>query len=112
MVRLITTVLPEGRLLHTSENRKICASRRSLLLAMEEGRILEGHVLLCGADHSLIVRVGSFIGSIPRSETALGIKEGTTRDIASASDMLNISLLSKKVKKYYIASLREEQIKL
>ncbi len=85
MVRLITTVLPEGRLLHTSENRKICASRRSLLLAMEEGRILEGHVLLCGADHSLIVRVGSFIGSIPRSETALGIKEGTTRDIAILS---------------------------
>lgn len=39
-------------------------------------------------------------------------KDGTTRDIASASDMLNISLLSKKVKKYYIASLREEQIKL
>lgn len=35
-------------------------------------------------------------------------KEGTTRDIATASDMLNISLLSKKVKKYYICSLRKD----
>lgn len=39
-------------------------------------------------------------------------KDGTTRDIASASDMLNISLLSKKVKKYYIASFRDKQIKI
>lgn len=33
-------------------------------------------------------------------------KNGETRDIASASDMLNISTLSKKVRKYYICSLR------
>lgn len=32
--------------------------------------------------------------------------DGTTKDIAEASDMLNISLLSKKVKKYYICYLR------
>lgn len=35
-------------------------------------------------------------------------KDGLTRDIATASDMLNISLLSKKVKKYYICSLRKD----
>ena len=29
-------------------------------------------------------------------------KDGTIKNIAEASDMLNISLLSKKVKKYYI----------
>ena len=33
-------------------------------------------------------------------------KDGTIRDIAYASDMLNISTLSKKVKKYYICSPR------
>ena len=33
-------------------------------------------------------------------------KDGTTKDIAEASDMLNISLLSKKVKKYYTSKLR------
>ena len=35
-------------------------------------------------------------------------KDGSTRDIAKASDMLNISLLSRKVKKYYICYLRSE----
>ena len=33
-------------------------------------------------------------------------KDGTTKDIAEASDMLNIHLLSKKVKKYYLCYLR------
>ncbi|MBQ8593620.1 MAG: HD domain-containing protein [Bacteroidaceae bacterium] len=33
-------------------------------------------------------------------------KDGTTKDIAEASDMLNISLLSKKVEKYYTFSLK------
>ena len=33
-------------------------------------------------------------------------KDGSTKNIAEASDMLNISLLSKKVKKYYLCYLR------
>lgn len=32
--------------------------------------------------------------------------DGTTKDIAEASDMLNLSVLSKKVKKYYVCFLR------
>lgn len=35
--------------------------------------------------------------------------DGSTQDIAEASDMLNISLLSRKVKKYYICYLRQEK---
>ena len=35
-------------------------------------------------------------------------KDGETHDIAYASDMLNISTLSKKVRKYYICTLRLE----
>lgn len=76
---------PEGRLLFTPENQKACASHRALLQAMHSRKILEGRVLLCGADHSLIVRVGPYTGSIPREEAALGIAEGTTRDIAILS---------------------------
>ncbi|MDR0540902.1 MAG: HD domain-containing protein [Dysgonamonadaceae bacterium] len=34
-------------------------------------------------------------------------KDGTTKDIAEASDMLNIQLLSKKIKKYYCCFLRD-----
>ena len=33
-------------------------------------------------------------------------KDGTTKNISEASDMLNIHLLSKKVKKYYLCYLR------
>lgn len=77
--------LPEGRSLYTPENQKACSSRLALLQAMSAGLILEGRALLCGADHSLIVRVGPFTGSIPREETALGIAEGTTREIAILS---------------------------
>ena len=34
-------------------------------------------------------------------------KNGEVKDISKASDMLNIELLSKKVKKYYFAYLRD-----
>ena len=77
--------LPEGRLLYTPENQKACASRRTLLQAMGAGSILEGRALLCGTDHALVVQVGEFTGSIPREEAAIGIAEGTTRDIAILS---------------------------
>ena len=36
--------------------------------------------------------------------------DGTTKNIADASDMLNISLLSRKVKKYYACYLRFEGV--
>lgn len=80
-----TLFLPEGRLLDAPENRRFCSTRGGLLQAMASNRILEGQVILCGTDHSLIVRVGPFTGSIPREEAALGIAEGTTREIAILS---------------------------
>ena len=82
---LNTRFLPEGRFLYTTENQKACASRRSLLRAMSEEQILEGRALLCGTEHNLIVQVGPFTGIIPREEAALGITEGTTREIAILS---------------------------
>ena len=76
---------PEGRLLHTPENRAACASAGGLRRAMEEGAVLEGVAQLCDGDHSLLVSVGPFTGRIPRQEAALGISEGTTREIAILS---------------------------
>jgi len=52
---------------------------------MDQGLILEGTALLCNEDHDLMVKVGPFTGRIPRAEAALGIAEGTTRDIAILS---------------------------
>lgn len=76
---------PEGYLLPTPENQAACATVQALTQAMEKSTVLEGVVLLCDESHNLIVRVGPFIGRIPREETALGIAEGTTRDIAILS---------------------------
>lgn len=76
---------PEGRLLNTPENRAACASPVALRRAMEEKAILEGVVRLCDAEHNLIVSLGAFTGLIPRAEAALGIADGSTREIAILS---------------------------
>lgn len=77
--------LPEGRLLHTKENREACASLPSLQAALYTERVLEGRTVLCTPEHDLSVRVGQFFGRIPREEVALGIREGTAREIAILS---------------------------
>lgn len=77
--------LPEGRLLHTEENRALCAGPDRLREAMERESVLEGTALLCSPGHALTVQVGDFTGLMPREEAALGIAEGTTREIAILS---------------------------
>lgn len=77
--------LPEGQLLDTPENKAACSSFSSLQHAMETGRILEGRCFLCTAEHDLLVQVGSCTGRIPREECAIGIREGSTREIAVLS---------------------------
>ena len=49
--------LPEGRLLHTSENEAACASCDGLRRAMEEETVLEGVAQLCDGAHNLLVSV-------------------------------------------------------
>ncbi|MFQ7427481.1 MAG: hypothetical protein ACLRNV_04695 [Flavonifractor plautii] len=85
MVTLRSRFLPEGRLLHTPENEAACASRDGLRRAMEEETVLEGVAQLCDGAHNLLVSVGPFTGFLPREEAALGIAEGTTREIAILS---------------------------
>jgi len=53
--------------------------------AVKSGDIYEGRVLLCDREHNLHVDLGFAEGVIPRSEGALGIIEGTVRDIALIS---------------------------
>ena len=82
---MTTRFLPEGRLLHTLPNQTACATAEALTQAMAAGTVLEGTALLCDEAHDLWVRLGPFTGRIPREETALGIAEGNTRDIAILS---------------------------
>ncbi len=79
------TYLPEGSLLDRPENIARCAEAESLLRCVAAREVLEGVALSCNAQHDLSVKVGPFIGVIPRTEAALGIGEGSTRDIAILS---------------------------
>ncbi|MDL2232776.1 S1 RNA-binding domain-containing protein [Ruminococcaceae bacterium OttesenSCG-928-L11] len=76
---------PEGMLIHSPQNRLALQSVQALQDAMTQGRILEGRTLVCDSGHNLIVDLGCCRGVIPRSETVLGIDDGSTRDIAIIS---------------------------
>jgi small subunit ribosomal protein S1 len=60
-------------------------SREQLKKAYLEGTILEATARSANAAHDLLVDLGGILGVIPREETALGIAEGTVRDIAILS---------------------------
>lgn len=81
----MTEYLPEGCLVKTPENQNIIGSQFLLREACAEGKIIEAKAKLCDSDHNLIVDLGAMKGVIPREEGALGIKEGTVRDIAIIS---------------------------
>ena len=77
--------MPEGQRLYTAENQAACATPEGLRAAQAAGAVLEGVARLCDEGHNLAVSVGPFTGIIPREEAALGIAEGTTREIAILS---------------------------
>ena len=76
---------PEGRLINTAENMNALKSPTALAEAMRERKILEARAVVCDSSHNLIVDLGCMRGIIPRDEGALGIKEGSVRDIAVIS---------------------------
>lgn len=76
---------PEGHLIDTFENRAALQTPASLAEAMRDGKILEAKAVMCDSKHNLIVDLKFMRGLIPREEGALGIKDGTVRDIAILS---------------------------
>ena len=81
----MTGYYPEGRLINTVENLAAMQSLSSLAEACHEGRILEARAMVCNSAHDLIVDLGAVKGIIPREEGAVGIREGSVRDIAVIS---------------------------
>lgn len=76
--------LPEGYLSATQPPvglKNLAAAQE----AMQAGKVLEARALVCDSEHNLIVDLGCIKGIIPREECAVGISEGTTRDIAIIS---------------------------
>ncbi|MCL2754636.1 MAG: S1 RNA-binding domain-containing protein [Oscillospiraceae bacterium] len=77
--------LPEGSLISKDENRKFTESVKALEECCACGRIVEAVCIVCDVSHNLIVDFGFMRGLIPRKEGAVGIEDGTTRDIALIS---------------------------
>ena len=83
--RKMTSFLPEGSLIGTEENDRFLRGPSALEEARNSQRILEGRAVVCDPDHNLIVDLGFTRGLIPRCEGAMGISDGSTRDIAIIS---------------------------
>lgn len=81
----MTKYLPEGKIFNSPENQFYLRSPENMAEAMRKGIILEGHAVMCTAEHDLITELPFGRGIIPREEGAIGIAEGTTRDIALLS---------------------------
>ena len=81
---------PEG----TMQN--IIYTKAVLDRAMLTGKILEAKVRLCDENHNLILDLGCMKGFIPKDEAALGVREGTTRDIAVISRVNKICCFTVK----------------
>lgn len=77
--------LPEGFRFATEENQRALKSFPLLREAFYTDSILEARAVLCDRAHNLHVDLGSIKGFMPREECALGIAEGTVRDIAVIS---------------------------
>lgn len=77
--------LPEGMIIDTEKNQSLISGHAGLLKAMSEGTILEAMATVCDESRSLTVDLNGIKGIIPRSETAIGIDSGQTRDIAVIS---------------------------
>ena len=76
---------PEGMLLGTAANRRRTETPSALLEAAADEAVLEARAVLCDNEHNLYVELPCMAGIIPRDEGALGIADGTTRDIALIS---------------------------
>ncbi|MBO5857451.1 MAG: 30S ribosomal protein S1 [Clostridia bacterium] len=74
--------LPEGFLIKTEENKKALSSFENFKEAYQKGKPIEARASSCDKEHNLHIDFGFIEGIIPRSECAVGIDEGTTRDIA------------------------------
>ena len=75
---------PEGMLSALTDCKK---NITPAVLAEAQARqtVMEATVTMCDAAHNLIVNLGCITGIIPREEGAIGISDGSTRDIALIS---------------------------
>lgn len=98
----MTTFYPEGILSRSKSNTENLKSPASIQEAMQKKTPLEARAAVCDSDHNLIVDLGFMKGIIPREECAIGISDGSTRDIAI------ISKVNKPVS-FYVTDIKKDQ---
>ncbi len=76
---------PEGKIISTEKNKYNIKSISSLQDSMLNKKILEARCIVCDTDHNLIVDFGHIKGIIPKNECAIGISDGSVKDIAIIS---------------------------
>lgn len=76
---------PEGQLISEPSNQAILSNPAALHEACITGEILEARTLICDKNHDLRVDLGCMYGIIPHDEGAIGINDGSVRDIALIS---------------------------
>ncbi len=76
---------PEGILFETNLNREYLSGIDGLYRAMCENATIEARAIICDNEHNLIVDLNGIRGIIPRTEGAIGISDGSVRDIAVIS---------------------------
>lgn len=99
----------------TIENRSCLGSAVSLRESFFSRRILEARATRCDKEHNLHVDLGCIEGIIPREEAAVGIEDGTVRDIAIISRvnkpvMFRITGFTKDEKNNTMAVLSRKQV--
>lgn len=82
---MICNYYPEGSLLNTQKNCRTLSNESTLAEAAARRDIIEARALSCDAAHNLLVDLGSIKGIIPRCDGAIGISDGSVRDIALIS---------------------------
>ena len=81
----MSTYYPEGWAIDSPANKYYLKNLQTLYDALQTKKTLEARAIICDSSHNLIVDLGFMKGIIPREEAALGIIEGTTKDIAIIS---------------------------
>ena len=76
---------PEGIIFESKHNKKCMESINNLRECFFTEKILEGKVTMCDREHNLHIDLGVIQGIIPREECAIGISDGSVRDIAIIS---------------------------
>jgi len=77
--------VPEGLLSEDASVAAYVCSPTALMTAMERQEVLEATAVLCDSEHNLHVQLPCMKGIIPREEGAVGVSDGTLRDIALIS---------------------------